>query len=165
MPMTLEGSCQCGAITFSVQSQAPVPYQRCYCSICRKTAGTGGYAVNLSGMAATLHVHDPAHQKRIVHAVMGRRGRHVEHSSAERHFCGRCGTALWLYDAEWPDLVHPAAGAIDTELPEPPARVHIMLGSKADWVQPDIRPGDGAFDGYPEQSLEEWHRAHGLWHA
>ncbi|AQS88075.1 glutathione-dependent formaldehyde-activating GFA [Neoasaia chiangmaiensis NBRC 101099] len=165
MPMLLEGTCQCGAISFSVQSQAPVPYQLCYCSICRKTAGTGGYAINLSGMADTLKLHDPHHRKQMAHAVTGRHGGHVRHSAAERHFCGSCGTALWLYDARWPALLHPAAGVIDTPLPVPPSRVHIMLGSKADWVTPDIREGDEAFDGYPEQSLEEWHKTHGLWQA
>ncbi|MCL7942209.1 hypothetical protein M8009_18170 [Halomonas sp. ATCH28] len=34
--MLLEGSCHCGAVHFRVDS--PHPYQRCYCSICRKTA-------------------------------------------------------------------------------------------------------------------------------
>jgi hypothetical protein len=44
--MLLEGSCHCGAIRFRVESETPYPYQACYCSICRKTAG-GGYAINL----------------------------------------------------------------------------------------------------------------------
>ena len=44
MPMRLEGSCRCSAISFSVDSHTPYPYQRCYCSICRKSAGGGGYA-------------------------------------------------------------------------------------------------------------------------
>ena len=37
--MQLYGSCYCGAVRFSVEADAPVPYMRCYCSICRKTAG------------------------------------------------------------------------------------------------------------------------------
>lgn len=40
--MYLEGSCHCGAVRFGVESPHPYPYQRCYCSICRKTAGGGG---------------------------------------------------------------------------------------------------------------------------
>ena len=44
--MQLEGSCHCAAVRFSVESHQPVPYLRCYCSICRKTAGTGGFAIN-----------------------------------------------------------------------------------------------------------------------
>ena len=42
---TLEGSCHCGAVRFSVKSHTPQPYMHCYCSICRKTAGGGGYAI------------------------------------------------------------------------------------------------------------------------
>ena len=49
-PMRLEGSCRCGAISFSVDSHTPYPYQRCYCSICRKSAGGGGYAINIMGV-------------------------------------------------------------------------------------------------------------------
>ena len=56
MPMSLEGSCRCGAISFSVDSHTPYPYQRCYCSICRKSAGGGGYAINIMGLADTLKV-------------------------------------------------------------------------------------------------------------
>ena len=54
MPMTLTGSCRCGAVRFTVDSHTPVPYQLCYCSICRKTAGGGGYAINLGGVADSL---------------------------------------------------------------------------------------------------------------
>ena len=31
------------------------------------------------------------------------------------------------------------AGAIDTDLPVPPLSQHIMLGSKASWVVPQVR--------------------------
>ena len=46
-----------------------------------------------------------------------------------------CGSALWLYDKRWPDLVHPFASAIDTPLPVPPRSTHLML-IKAPWVEP-----------------------------
>ena len=51
--MLLEGSCHCGAVSFRVESSTPYPYQACYCSICRKTAGGGGYAINLGADANT----------------------------------------------------------------------------------------------------------------
>src|SRR3712207_7198099 len=31
-------------------------FMRCYCSICRKTAGGGGYAINLGALSETLEV-------------------------------------------------------------------------------------------------------------
>jgi len=36
---TLLGSCQCGKVHFSVESETPVPFMFCFCSICRKTGG------------------------------------------------------------------------------------------------------------------------------
>jgi len=56
MPITLEGSCRCGAVRFRLASHTPHPYQLCYCSICRKTAGGGGFAINIMGVAKTLSV-------------------------------------------------------------------------------------------------------------
>ena len=56
MAQTLEGSCHCGAVRFSVESHTPHPFNYCYCSICRKTAGGGGYAINIMGEAKTLKV-------------------------------------------------------------------------------------------------------------
>ncbi len=54
--MQLEGSCHCGAVRFRVASKHPYPFNRCYCSICRKTAGGGGYAINLGGDYETFEV-------------------------------------------------------------------------------------------------------------
>ena len=154
--MKLEASCQCGKVRYSVESRTPYPYMRCYCSICRKTGGGGGYAINLGADSASLKIEGEAH-KRFYHARM-----HDGQSPAERHFCGECGTSLYLYDERWPELVHPMASAVDTPLPVPPEIVHIMLDSNAEWVQVPEGAGHVRFGGYPELSIEEWHRRHGL---
>lgn len=155
--MKLEGSCHCGAVRFSVESHEPVPFMRCYCSICRKTAGTGGFAVNLGAVHSTLTVVGREHL-----GVYRARMADGSVSSGQRHFCRECGSALWLYDPTWPELVHPHAGAIDTPLPVPPSVTHIMLGSKPAWVAAQAQPGDACFDEYPDESLADWHRHHGL---
>lgn len=155
--MLLEGSCHCRAVRFRVQSHEPVPFMRCYCSICRKTAGTGGFAINLGADHRTLEVEGREHL-----GVYRARMDDGPTSSGQRHFCRHCGTALWLYDPTWPELVHPHAGAIDTPLPTPPSHVHLMLGSKPDWVEVERHEGDACFDAYPEESLADWHRRHGL---
>ena len=157
--MHLDGSCRCGAVVFSVESHAPVPYQRCYCSICRKTAGSGGYAINLSAEARTLKVKDRGAVGSFHAEIDG------EISPAERSFCTRCGTPLWLYDTRWPDLLHPLASAIDTALPPAPSTTHLLLADKPDWVTPQIETHDLVFDGMPEESIEDWHRRHGMWIA
>jgi hypothetical protein len=160
--MTLDGSCRCGAVRFRMKSHAPQPYQLCYCTICRKTAGGGGFAINLSAVADTLEV-EGREAIGVYRAEIDRGGGPCETSTGERNFCTRCATALWLYDPTWPELIHPFASVIDTDLPVPPSRTHLMLRFKASWVVPDIRDGDLTFDDYPEQSIEDWHREKGLW--
>lgn len=59
--MVLEGSCHCGAVRFSLESAHPYPFALCYCSICRKTGGGGGYAINLGGTFGTLRVEGEDH--------------------------------------------------------------------------------------------------------
>lgn len=159
--MQLEGSCHCGAVSFSVRSRHPYPFNVCYCSICRKTGGGGGYAINLSGDADTLEVEGREHL-RVYHAKMREPGEGETESPGERNFCGLCGSALWLWDPRWPELLHPFASAIDTPLPVPPERTHLMLGSKANWVEPRIGSKDKAFDGYPDESIAAWHERLGL---
>jgi hypothetical protein len=160
--MHLKGSCHCRAVTFSVESAHPYPFNLCYCEICRKTAGAGGYAINLGAEFATLAI-EGQENIRVYRARLSApdSGAPLE-SQGERSFCGTCGSALWLWDPRWPDLVHPHASAIDTELPVPPERAHLMLASKAAWVTPDIRDGDKEFEEYPEESLAEWHARLGL---
>ncbi len=154
--MHLEGSCHCGAVKFSVEAYAPVPYLRCYCSICRKTGGGGGYAVNLGAKFDTLKVEGGEHIT-VFHAT-----KDGQESPVERRFCAKCGSALWGWAPDWPDLVHPFASAIDTELPPAPNHFHMLLGSKASWVPVETKAGDELFDLYPDCSLEEWHRNNGF---
>ena len=54
--MKLEGTCLCGAVKFTVESHTPYPQEKCYCSICRKIAGSAGYAIHLLAKAKTLRV-------------------------------------------------------------------------------------------------------------
>ena len=149
--MILNGSCHCGSVKFQVESPHPYPYNLCYCSVCRKTAGGGGYAINLSAKSETLQVNGKENIS-IYHAMInGMR------SPAERHFCKHCASALWVYDPRWPELVHPFASAIDTELPIPPERTHLMLNSKATWVEVEPKSNDKCFPEYPEESIAQWH--------
>lgn len=152
--MLLKGSCHCGAVTFQLESAHPYPFNLCYCSVCRKTAGGGGFAINLGGDATSFKVKG---ETVVYHARID-----GQESPAERHFCGICGSALWLYDKRWPELIHPLASAIDTELPIPPELTHLMLASKAPWVVVQSDSQDQCFDEYPAESIAEWHERLGL---
>src|SRR3546814_4066235 len=76
MPAKLDGSCRCGAVRFSANSHTPVPYQLCYCSICRKQQGGGGYAINLGADARSLMIEGEEHlglyRERIADGESGR---------------------------------------------------------------------------------------------
>jgi hypothetical protein len=159
--MKLEGSCHCGAVSFSVDAYAPVPFLRCYCSICRKTGGGGGYAINLGAYAKTLKVKGKQHIK-IYRAKMREEGKKTTTSTGQRNFCGKCGSCLWLFDPEWPELIHPFASVIDTDLPKAPAHTNMMLDFKANWADVPKRRGDKHIKRYPKESLEDWHRRHHL---
>ncbi|ELR02891.1 hypothetical protein GMDG_01113 [Pseudogymnoascus destructans 20631-21] len=81
--------------------------------------------------------------------------------TSERSFCSNCSTMLWNYDAEWPELIHPFASAIDKELPVPEEMVCILEGSKPEWVRwPE---GKKVVVKQYHLSLENWHREKGLY--
>jgi hypothetical protein len=163
MPLTLKGSCRCGAVHFEVKSHTPAPYQLCYCSICRKQQGGGGYAINLAADNRTLMVTGKSHLGVYRAEIEDDEHPYCETSSGERNFCRECGAALWLYDPNWPDLIHPFASAIDSDLPVPKERTHLMLKYKANWVEPTIGKGDKVFDVYPQESIADWHKRTGMW--
>ncbi len=158
--MLLQGSCHCGAVSFRCRTRHPQPYQRCYCSICRKTGGGGGFLINTLADATTLEVEGREHAE-VYRAALERDGEAVR-SRHERHFCRKCGSHLWAFNTRWPELLHPVATAIDTPLPEPPENVHMMVASKPDWIRVEGKPGDVCFDEYPEESLADWHEQRDL---
>jgi hypothetical protein len=160
--MRLEGSCRCGAVRFSLQSHTPYPFMRCYCTICRKTDGGGGYAINIMGEADTLAV-DGRENVTIWQAELPDDDGTLRQSSARRHFCRRCGSALWITDPQWPENVYPFASAIDTPLPKPPERVHIMLDFAAPWIEIPTGVGERHYREYPDEGIADWHKARGLW--
>ncbi len=162
--MILKGSCHCQAVRFEVNSSHPYPYNLCYCSICRKTAGSGGFGINLSADHTTLTI-DGEQNISIYQAKITDLDGKLKTSEARRHFCSLCGSALWVWDPRWPQLMHPFASSIDSELPAPPERTHLMLGSKPHWVEPAMRPEDQSFDQYPAESIADWHRRLGLEHS
>ncbi|MGO4639678.1 GFA family protein [Mesorhizobium sp. 2RAF45] len=163
MPLLLKGSCRCNAVRFEVESHTPVPFMLCYCSICRKQQGGGGFAINLGADYETLNIRGKRSLGVYRAEIDDDEHPHCEVSTGERNFCRKCGSALWLYDPTWPELVHPFTSAIDSDLPRPPEKVHLMLKYKANWVEPDIGKGDKTFDVYPEESIADWHKRMGMW--
>ena len=159
----LDGGCYCKAVSFSVLSHTPVPYMRCYCAFCRRTSGSGGFAVNIMAQAETLAVtgevsigshHGMYHDETTDELI---------ESPGERSFCKQCGSPLWAADPRWPQWIYPYASAVCTPLPSPPETVHIMLEFKASWVDVPTGASHRHFVRYPDESIADWHRRHGLY--
>ncbi|MGH2418405.1 MAG: GFA family protein [Candidatus Limnocylindria bacterium] len=149
--MQLAGSCFCGAVRFTAETRTPYPYRRCYCARCRKTDGGTGAAANLLAQSSTLEV-DGADALTEFAAP----------DTTRTRFCSRCGSALWLTIDAAPDFVYPFASAIDTPLSEPPERVHVFTAEAPAWARPPASPDDLAVERNTNESIEGWHRRHGL---
>lgn len=159
--MTLNGSCQCGAVEFTVESHTPVPYQICACSICRKVGGYNG-SCNLGAVADSLKITKGINQIKKYTAIKDRGKPTEEKCASQRSFCGDCSTMLWVWDYHWPELIHPFSSAIDTELPIPNELVCVRGDSKPEWVRwPE--GNKEVHEVFGEESIESWHKKHGLW--
>ena len=158
--MKLAGSCHCGAVKFTVVSHTPYPYMRCYCSICRKTGGGGGYSINIMGTAKSLSVRGRKFVSVFRARVRDKDGARGTLSPGRRHFCAKCGSALWVWDPRWTEWVYPFASAIDTPLPKPKEVVEAALAYAPAWVDVPRGKGHVRCQHWPEESLEEWHRRH-----
>jgi hypothetical protein len=137
MPLLLHGSCRCGSVKFKCESQAPQPYQLCYCSICRKTAGGGGYAINLGAIAGSLQVDAAPDRIGVFRADIRNDEGHCETSTAERSYCVHCASSVALLagmagPASPVRLGHRQRSA-DPEIPcAPDAQVQGELGRAVD---------------------------------
>ncbi|KAJ1731223.1 hypothetical protein LPJ72_004060 [Coemansia sp. Benny D160-2] len=162
----LKGSCHCGAVEFAFKTPAPVPFMRCYCSICRKTSGGGGYTVNIMGMSDTLTIARGKENLKSYRAIKNKEAPEKDQVLCQnRYFCTTCASYLWAHCDDYPQWIYPYASAIDSELPVPQKTTSIMLESAKKWANPRELPSGAdatdAFDVYPDYSLEQWHKDHG----
>ncbi|HEV8551109.1 MAG TPA: GFA family protein [Polyangiaceae bacterium] len=155
----LEGSCQCGKITFSVESETPVPFMFCFCSICRKTGG-GAFGCNIMGLRKTLAL-EGRRSLRFYHARIREKGKPTRMSQGKRWFCGACGSHLYLTDERWPEGIWPYVAAIDSELPAPARPVLMMTRFKPTWVPSWLTRRGKTYPRYPEVSIAAWHEREG----
>ena len=137
--MQLQGSCHCKAVRFTVHSSHPYPFNVCYCETCRKTAGSGGSAINLGAEYKSLKLEGEENVRVYKAKIQDPKDKESRQSSLERSFCSLCGSALWCWHPKWPELLHPHASAIDTPLPAPPAthaphaRIQGAVGRASRW--------------------------------
>ena len=119
----LTGSCLCGAIRYRTPLPKLAP-TLCHCASCRKAAGAhavGLYTVDRERTAINGHVTEFPSSLKVV-----------------RGFCGRCGSALTYWHADWPADLSFTIATLDD-----PSRVapgdHTWMSDAATWDA----PGDG----------------------
>ncbi|KAJ2612959.1 hypothetical protein H4S08_002456 [Coemansia sp. RSA 1365] len=162
----LQGSCHCGAVSFEFESKAPVPFMRCYCSICRKTSGGGGYSINIMGETDTLRITKGKEAVQSYRAVKDKSvPKEKQVLCQNRYFCPTCASYLWAHCDDYPQWIYPYASAIDTELPVPESTSSLMVQFAPAWADPrklnNKKTSDDVFEEYPDYSLEQWHKTHG----
>jgi len=161
--MKIEGSCYCGAISYSAQSHTPYPYMQCYCNFCRKTAGSGGYGVNIMAQADSLIISHKQDLKFHYGMEHDPNTGELKQNINRRNFCRHCGSPLWAADPRWPQWIYPFATSVDTPLPKPPEIVHIMLDFALPWLNIPSGSEHRHFKRYPDESIEQWHQRFGLY--
>lgn len=69
---------------------------------------------------------------------------------------------LWVWDKQWPELIHPFASCIDSELPPPEEMICVRGDSKPDWVRwPEGKKK--TYQAFGGDSIESWHKKHKVW--
>ena len=120
-PFTYKGSCMCGAVSYGFDVDPP-DYGFCHCKTCQKA----------SGAAFTANI--PIDRKHL-HFSGEENIREFESSPGKlRCFCVNCGSPLYAYRRETPDMLRLRLGLFDTEFPRSPA-CHFFTEDMAAWFR------------------------------
>jgi hypothetical protein len=154
-------------LKFSLILDTPYPYMICHCKADTKTAGV--FNCNIMGEYSTFKIKQGQEFVKIYQAKLAETegGKNEESttklSNHKRHFCSECGSYLWAYDDTYPQWIYPFASSIDTPLPKPDEYYHIMTDFKLNHVQVPTGDNIHSYPRYPEGSIAEWHKNHGLY--
>ena len=130
-----EGGCLCGKVRYATLA-VPGRVTVCHCRFCQRATGSA-YMV------------EPIFTKEDFELVSGSPKTYDQVSEGSGkvvhiHFCGECGTKLWLSFERFPDAVGVYGGTFDDPhwFPiEPPGSKHIFLGvARPDTVVPPGLP-------------------------
>ncbi|ORY26707.1 DUF636 domain protein [Naematelia encephala] len=168
MPVLLEGACHCRAVKYTVESNTPVPFMHCQCSICRKVGGYMG-SVNIMGNSSTMNIIRGKDKIKVYIAAVSFNDDDTPKKigNSKRSFCTECSSMLWNYHDEWPDWIYPFASNIDSPNPLPPVpQGHHLVAIKRDSCPSHVPLPEGAkgYKGYgPSAGIEAWHKETGAW--
>ena len=134
------GSCQCGAVTLSVEMPALLTYA-CFCTSCQKRTGSA-FSMGLVVPTSTLQVEGEL----TAWSRTSDKG-----FTNTRYSCADCGNIIYGVDDSGMGLAKLQAGLLeDTSTVEP--EVYLFARSKPPWVS---LPGNARpFDTQPEDPME-----------
>lgn len=130
--MSTTGGCHCGAIRYSVESDAE-HHALCHCTDCRRWAG--------APMVGWIAFKDADV------TVTGEPKTYQSSDQATRQFCGTCGTGLFYRNESiLPGIVDIQSGTLDAPAENAP-QAEIMVKDRLSWL--DDVAGLPKFETYP----------------
>lgn len=140
MKFPCTGSCQCGAITYTVSAEPLFTYA-CHCHSCQKRTGSA-FSMGLVIAADALETQGEL----TAWTRISDQG-----NSNTRYSCASCGNIIYGTGDSSPQLAKLQAGTLnDTRAVAP--EVHMWTGNKQAWV--DLPPRVQQFETQPEDPLE-----------
>jgi hypothetical protein len=118
MKLPLEGGCLCGAVRYRIAAK-PDHAGYCHCRMCQRATGAPVVAwLTVTRDAFAWTTGEPAVYR--------------SSASAERLFCGACGTQLVFRDIAEPDELDVTLASLDDPAAVPPSH-HIWTSSRIPW--------------------------------
>jgi len=140
-PARLEGGCLCGAVRYALD-EPPGLAEYCHCSRCRKAHGSA-FSTNAVVAASAFELTQGREALREFAPSPTRR----------RHFCGLCGSPLYISRLNAPEIVVLALGSLDDHPAIQPPERHVFTASKAAWHE--ITDTLARWDVYPGAEPED----------
>lgn len=116
------GSCLCRNIRYEI-SQEPGDFGYCHCVSCRKASGSS-HAANAPIERQNFHLLSGADTLREFESSPG----------MFRAFCTNCGSPIYAFRAERPELLGIRLGSLDTPFTKQ-AKEHRYVAEKAPWEE------------------------------
>jgi hypothetical protein len=133
------GSCQCGAVNYTLNTQPLFTYA-CHCHTCQKRTG-GACSVALVVLSDALDVQGELTQWKRTSD---------KGDTNTRYSCACCGNVIYGIGETSPELAKLQSGTLDdTTAVEP--EVHMWTSSKQSWIS--LAPEVGQFETQPDDPL------------
>jgi len=130
--LIVKGSCLCGSIIDEIDGELG-DLGHCHCKSCRKASGSG-YGANVGVETSRFRLSDPWSMAREFESSPGKL----------RMFCSNCGSPIYAYLRETPQIVRIRLGSLDSDF-DTRTKAHTFVADKAKWesISDDVPQFDG----------------------